>query len=38
VSGWLAHWLEQLGKSRIYRPVQIYVGEHGKRYTQIEKR
>ncbi|HKJ83564.1 MAG TPA: citrate synthase [Mariprofundaceae bacterium] len=38
VSGWLAHWMEQLGRSRIYRPVQIYVGEHGRPYTAIEKR
>ncbi len=29
VSGWLAHWLEQLEDNRIYRPRQIYSGEHG---------
>ena len=29
VSGWLAHWLEQLNGNRIYRPRQIYVGQHG---------
>ena len=26
VSGWLAHWLEQLRSNRIYRPTQKYVG------------
>ncbi|MDX8411559.1 MAG: citrate/2-methylcitrate synthase, partial [Mariprofundaceae bacterium] len=38
VVGWLAHWLEQLGKSRIYRPTQIFVGEHGKSYVPIHQR
>jgi len=38
VAGWLAHWLEKLGKSRIYRPMQIYVGEHGRKYVPMEKR
>ncbi len=38
VAGWLAHWREQLGHSRIYRPNQIYVGEHGRRYVPIEER
>jgi citrate synthase len=26
VAGWLAHWKEQLGANRIYRPTQIYTG------------
>jgi len=38
VSGWLAHWLEPLGHSRIYRPVQIYVGKHGQSYVPIGDR
>ncbi|MDQ6993821.1 MAG: citrate synthase [Mariprofundus sp.] len=38
VSGWLAHWKEQLGSGRIYRPNQIYQGEHGKGYTPIDQR
>jgi len=25
-AGWLAHWKEQLGANRIYRPTQIYTG------------
>jgi len=38
VVGWLAHWREQLGKSRIYRPTQLYIGEHNKPYIPIEER
>lgn len=38
VAGWLAHWREQLGHSRIYRPVQIYTGKHGQPYTPIGHR
>lgn len=26
-AGWLAHWKEQLGANRIYRPSQIYTGQ-----------
>jgi len=38
VVGWLAHWREMLPHNRIYRPVQIYVGEHGRPYIPIEER
>ncbi|MHC5109500.1 MAG: citrate synthase [Planctomycetota bacterium] len=38
VSGWLAHWLEQLDGNRIYRPTQIYVGEHNATYRPIDQR
>lgn len=38
VSGWLAHWKEQLGNGRIYRPAQIYTGKHGVKYTPILER
>ncbi len=38
VVGWLAHWLEQLKDNRIFRPEQIYIGEHQKPYTPIEQR
>jgi len=38
VAGWLAHWKEQLSHNRIYRPNQIYQGEHGLHYTPIEER
>lgn len=38
VAGWLAHWREQLGRSRIYRPTQIYVGMHNQPYVPIGHR
>lgn len=38
VAGWLAHWKEQLGQGRIYRPGQIYTGRHDCEYVPIEKR
>jgi citrate synthase len=38
VSGWLAHWLEQLKNNRIYRPEQEFVGKHNVPYTRLEQR
>lgn len=38
VAGWLAHWLEQLRENKLFRPDQIYSGEHGKRYVPIHER
>ncbi len=38
VAGWLAHWKEQIGKNRIFRPTQIYEGPHGQHYVPLEKR
>lgn len=38
VAGWLAHWLEQLGENKLYRPDQIYAGEHNRPYVPIEYR
>lgn len=38
VAGWLAHWKEQLGENRIYRPTQIYTGEHSAPYVPIVER
>ncbi|MGB0715368.1 MAG: citrate synthase [Phycisphaerae bacterium] len=38
VSGWLAHWLEQLEGNRIFRPTQIYNGEHNVDYKQVGQR
>jgi len=38
VAGWLAHWKEQLSNNRIYRPNQLYQGEHGLNYIPIEER
>jgi citrate synthase len=38
VAGWLAHWKEQLGENRIFRPTQIYTGPHNQTYTALEDR
>jgi citrate synthase len=38
VSGWVAHWLEQLRENKLFRPDQIYSGEHGQPYVPIEQR
>lgn len=38
VSGWLAHWLEQLKENKLFRPDQIYVGRHGRAYVPIDRR
>lgn len=37
-AGWLAHWKEQIGENRIFRPTQIYTGPHQQPYTHIEQR
>jgi citrate synthase len=38
VAGWLAHWKEQLGENRIFRPTQIYTGPRQQGYVSIENR
>jgi citrate synthase len=38
VTGWLAHWLEQLKDNRIYRPDQIYTGGHNVPYVPMAER
>ncbi len=38
VAGWLAHWREQLVANRIFRPTQIYTGDHNLNYTPIQER
>jgi citrate synthase len=38
VAGWLAHWKEQLGENRIFRPTQVYKGLHKEVYIPIEQR
>ncbi|MBM5813835.1 MAG: citrate synthase [Cyanobacteria bacterium M_DeepCast_100m_m1_067] len=37
-AGWLAHWKEQLGANRIYRPSQIYTGAAGRDWQPIGAR
>jgi len=38
VSGWLAHWLEQIKDNKLFRPDQIYDGQHGRVYVPIHRR
>ncbi|MEA5420929.1 citrate synthase [Spirulina sp. CCNP1310] len=38
VAGWLAHWREQLDANRIFRPTQIYSGNHNQPYILIQDR
>lgn len=38
VAGWLAHWREQIGENRIFRPTQIYQGKHNVPYIPLSKR
>jgi citrate synthase len=38
VAGWLAHWKEQLAENRIFRPTQVYTGNHNMPYIAIEDR
>jgi len=37
-AGWLAHWREQLGDNRIFRPTQVYTGHPRREYVDINKR
>jgi citrate synthase len=37
-AGWLAHWHEQLGANRIYRPTQIYTGSGVRPWLPLESR
>ena len=38
VAGWLAHWREQLGANRIFRPSQIYFGSQPRAWMPIDER
>ncbi len=38
VAGWLAHWREQLGANRIFRPSQIYTGSKFRNWIPLEER
>jgi citrate synthase len=38
VAGWLAHWKEQLGENRIFRPTQIYTGPRHQSYVDLADR
>ncbi|MDA3870390.1 MAG: citrate synthase, partial [Gammaproteobacteria bacterium] len=38
IAGWMAHWREQLGDNRIFRPTQIYTGFDNRDYVPMDKR
>ena len=38
VAGWLAHWREQLGANRIFRPSQIYTGSTSRDWIPLDQR
>ena len=38
VSGWLAHWLEQLQDNKIYRPDQVYAGYAPRAFKDMPSR
>ena len=38
VSGWLAHWQEQLEDNRIFRPSQVFVGHDDRTFVAIDER
>ncbi len=38
VAGWLAHWREQLGANKIFRPSQIYTGSKPRSWVPLDKR
>jgi len=37
-AGWLAHWREQLGDNRIFRPTQVYAGESVRDFVPMDQR
>jgi len=37
-AGWLAHWREQLGDNRIFRPTQVYTGHPARDYVPLDQR
>ena len=38
VTGWLAHWIEQVQDNHIFRPTEIYEGDHDQVYKPISQR
>ncbi|NKE72141.1 citrate synthase [Candidatus Manganitrophus noduliformans] len=38
VVGWLAHWIEQVKDNHIFRPTEIYEGEHDRAYVPLSER
>jgi citrate synthase len=38
IAGWASHWMEQMRHNRIFRPTQVYQGEHGVSYVPMSER
>jgi citrate synthase len=38
ISGWSAHYIEQMGNNRLIRPRQLYMGEKNLAWVPVEKR
>ena len=38
ISGWLAHWVEQVNNNKIFRPTQNYKGYKARDYKDISSR
>ena len=38
VSGYMAHWLEQMPDNRIFRPTQVYTGAREAKYVPMQDR
>jgi len=38
VAGWASHWMEQMRHNRLFRPTQVYQGEHNVPYVPMMER
>jgi citrate synthase len=38
IAGWASHWMEQMRHNRIFRPTQVYQGEHTVSYVPMSER
>ena len=38
VAGWSAHWMEQMRHNRLFRPTQVYQGDHSVPYVPMAER
>jgi citrate synthase len=38
IAGWAAHWMEQMRHNRLFRPTQVYQGEHSVPYVPMAER
>jgi citrate synthase len=38
VAGWASHWMEQMRHNRLFRPTQVYQGEHDVPYVPMPER